>query len=222
MHPKKLLIVDDDALIRWALQRECESLNIVSRVVETAADALAELRNDFHDLIFLDINLPDGNGIELIEEIRRISPDSKIVIMSSDASPQHRQRALTGGAFQFLEKPFERSEIHSVLKSTFMEYPRQRKHPRFLCRMPLRISIMVPVPEEAQCDVDNLSGILSDVGAGGLRVRTEYPLREGQSIRAHVASGNDPILNLLPPQAIAEVVWVAPARDCVTAGLKFI
>jgi len=222
MYPEKLLIVDNDSLICWALQRELLSLNIVPCVVETATDTLVEVRNNSYDLIFLDIHLPDGNGIELLEEINRISPDSKIVIMSSDATPQTRLRAYAGGAFQFLEKPFERDEIHNVLRSAFGRDPQRRKHPRFLCRIPLRLSIVAPAPEEADCDLDNLRATLADVGAGGLRLRTEYPLREGQSIRARVAAGYAPILDLLPPQIQAEVVWVAPVKDCVTAGLKFL
>jgi hypothetical protein len=63
---------------------------------------------------------------------------------------------------------------------------------------------------------------MADVGTGGLRLRTEYPLRVGQSIQAHVASGDDPILKLVPPEATAEVVWVAAAQDGITAGLKFL
>jgi CheY-like chemotaxis protein len=222
MDSEKLLIVDDDALIGWALQRELASFNFQSRVVTNAADTLAEVRSDSYDLIFLDIHLPDGNGIELLEEIGRISPNSKIVIMSSDSSHHNRERAFAGGALQFLEKPFERSEIHSVLRSTFGEYPQPRNHRRFLCRIPLRFSIVAPAPEEAQCDLDNLTGIIADVGAGGIRLRTEYPLREGQSIHAQIAAWKDPVLGLVPPQAKAEVVWVSPAQDFVTAGLKFI
>ena len=222
MHPEKLLIVDDDALIRWALQRELESLNIVSHAAGTAEESLKELRNGSYALVFLDIHLPDGNGIELIEEIRRISPDSKVVIMSSDSSYINLQHALARGAFQFLEKPFDRSEILSVLKSAFGEYPQKRMHQRYFCRMPVRISVLVPVPEEAHCDLDNLNGTLADIGLGGFRLRTEYPLKVGQSIRAQIAAGNTPIPNLFPPQIQAKVVWVAPAQACVTAGLKLL
>jgi hypothetical protein len=123
---------------------------------------------------------------------------------------------------QFLEKPFDLSEVHGILESTSGRYPQKRKHPRHICRIPLRISVVDPVPEEAHYDLHNLSGTMADVGSGGLRLRTEYPLRVGQNVRAHVAAGNDPVLKLLPPQATAEVVWVAPAQDSYTAGLKFL
>jgi DNA-binding NtrC family response regulator len=128
MFPKKTLVVDDDKLIGWALQRELSSLDIFARVAETAADALAEVRRDFYDLIFLDIHLPDGDGIELLGEIDRMSPGSTVVIMSADASLAIRRRAEGGGAYRFLEKPFELSEIHGVLMSVSEERPRQRRH----------------------------------------------------------------------------------------------
>jgi CheY-like chemotaxis protein len=185
-------------------------------------DALAELRRQPYDIVFLDIHLPDANGIELLQEIDRISPDAIVIIMSGDASDSNRQRAYNGGAVQFLEKPFDLSEVHGIIKSTSGVYPQKRKHPRRVCRIPLRISIVNPAPEEALYDLHNLSGTMADVGSGGIRLRTEYPLRVGQSVRAHAASGNDPVLKLLPPQATAEVVWVDPTRDSYTAGLKFL
>jgi CheY-like chemotaxis protein len=222
MSQKKVLVVDDDKLICWALEKEFAALDLETCIVGNAADALAELRKQPYDIVFLDIHLPDLNGLELLQEIDRISPDATIIIMSGDASETNRQRAFTGGALQFLEKPFDLSEVHGILRSATGEYSQKRKHTRHICRIPLRISILEPAPEEAQYDLHNLRGLMADVGSGGLRLRTEYPLRVGQSVRAHVAAGNDPILKFVPPQATAEVVWVAPAQDCVTAGLKFL
>jgi CheY-like chemotaxis protein len=222
MSQKKVLVVDDDNLICWALEKEFAGSGHSTRVVESGEDALAELRRQPYDLVFLDIHLPDSNGIELLQEFNRITPDAKIIIMSGDASDSNRHRAFNGGAVQFLEKPFDLSEVHGILESTSGKYTQKRKHPRHICRVPLRISIVDPAPEEALYDLHNLSGTMADVGSGGLRLRTEYPLRVGQSVRPHVAAGNDPVLKLLPPHVIAEVVWVAPAQDSCTAGLKFL
>ena len=219
---KRVLVVDDDKLICWALEREFAGLGLSTHAVENGADVLAELRRQPYHIVFLDIHLPDANGIDLLQEITRISPDAKIIIMSGDASDANRQRAYNGGAMQFLEKPFDLSEVHGILESTSGKYTQKRKHSRHICRVPLRISIVDPAPEEALYDLHNLSGTMADVGSGGLRLRTEYPLRVGQNVRAHVAGGNDPVLKLLPPHATAEVVWVAPAQDSYTAGLKFL
>lgn len=222
MPHKKVLVVDDDQLVCWALEKEFAGMGLSTHVVENGADALAELRRQPYDIVFLDIHLPDGNGIDLLREIDKISPNAIVIVMSGDASDTNRQRAFNGGAVQFLEKPFDLSEVRGVLKSTSGRYPQKRKQPRRICRIPLRISIVNPAPEEAVNDLQYLSGTMADVGSGGMRLRTEYPLRVGQSVRAHAASGNDPALNLLPQQATAEVVWVAAAQDSYTAGLRFL
>ena len=220
--PPKILVVDDDKLICWALQREFASLNITTRVVETATNALAELRKDSYDLVFLDIHLPDGNGIELLEEVGRISPNAKIAIMSGDASETNRESAIAGGALQFLEKPLDLPEIHSILKSTLGAHGHKRKHPRHICRIPLRISIVEPSPEEDQYDLNNLSGMAANFGVGGLRLQTDYPLKVGQHVRARTDSINDLFRRFVPPESRAEVVWVDPAQEGVVAGLQFV
>jgi len=222
MPPKKVLVVDDDHLICWALEKEFAGSGHTTQVVQNGANALTELRRQAYDLVFLDIHLPDGNGMTLLGEIEKIAPDATVVIMSGDASETNREIAFAGGALQFLEKPFDLSEIHSILKSTLGEHANMRKHPRHICRIPLRISVVEPAPEEAQYDLHNLSGMMAEVGSGGLRLRTEYPLRVGQFIRARTSSENEHFRKYIPPETCAEVVWVAPAQDGVVAGLKFV
>jgi len=223
MHSAKLLVVDDDSLICWGLEKEFSGMGITTRIVENGADALSELRRQPYDTVFLDIRLPDSNGLDLLPEIKKISPDVPIVIMSGMASEANRKRAFESGAVKFLEKPFDLSEAHAILKDALAGKLRIRKYPRNSCRIPLRITIVNPVAEEARYNLTNLGGTMADVGFGGFRVRTKYPLAVGQNIRAHVdAAGDDPTLKLFPPQATAEVVWVAPTHDSVMAGLKFL
>lgn len=218
----KILVVDDDKLICWALEKEFAGLGLATQVVETGEEALAELRRHPYNIVFLDIHLPDANGIELLSEIDAISRDAKIIIMSGDASETNRERAFTSGALQFLEKPLDLSEIHGILKSTLGAHGHKRKHPRHICRTPLRISIVAPAPEEAQYDLHNLSGLMAEFGPGGFRLRTEYPLRVGQHIRARTVSENNIYRSFAPPESCAEVVWVDPVHDGVVAGLKFV
>jgi hypothetical protein len=142
--------------------------------------------------------------------------------MSSDASEVNQEKAFTGGALQFLEKPLDLSEIHGILKSTLEEHANKRKHMRHICRIPIRISIVEPAPEEAQYDLHNLNGLLAEFGSGGLKLRTEYPLQVGQHVRVRANTENDRFRRFVPPDSRAEVVWVAPAQDGVVAGLKFV
>jgi len=219
---QRILVVDDDKLTCWALEKEFAGLGHTTRVVESGEEALAELRRQPYDIVFLDIHLPDANGIELLREIDAISRNAKIIIMSGDASETNRESAFAGGALQFLEKPLDLSEIHGILKSTLGEYAHKRKHPRHICRIPLRISIVEPAPEEAQYDLHNLSGMAADFGFGGLRLQTDYPLKVGQNVRARADAEYDHFRRFVPNESSAEVVWVAPAQNGVVAGMKFV
>ena len=222
MSPKEVLVVDDDSLICWALQKEFASASLAARFAGNARDALAGLRDHSCDVIFLDIRLPDGNGLELLGEIRTLSPDARIVILSADATEENRRRAIEGGVVQFIEKPFDISEIRKVLRTVAGDDLPRRKSPRYFCRIPVRLSIVTPVPEEPGLDAHNLAGVMADVGDGGLRVHTDYPLRAGQRLRVRIEAENDPLSKFLPPRRMAEVVWVEPKGGDVTAGLRFL
>ena len=225
MFPKihsRILVVDDDKLICWALERELHSTDFSTHIVETGIDALEELKRHPYDILLLDVHLPDASGLDLIREIRGISPATKIIMMSADASESNRQRAIAEGTLQFLEKPLDLAEIHRILRSTLREHGSMRKHPRHICRIPLRISIVEPAPEEADFDLNNLNGTAADFGFGGLRLHTEYPLRVGQHVRTRADAGYDHFLRVVPSESSARVVWVAPAKDGVMAGLQLV
>lgn len=222
MTRNKVLVVDDDSLICWALRKEFASLALPARFVSNAQDALAELSDGSHDLVFLDIHLPDGNGIDLLDKIRNISQNARIIILSADPSEENRRRAIAAGVIQFIEKPFDISDIHRVLRSLTGHYSPTRTFPRYFCRVPVRLSIVTPIPEESGFDLHNLGGLMADVGTGGLRVHTEYPLRAGQRVRARIEAESDPLSKFLPPRGMAEVIWVELREGDVTAGLKFL
>jgi len=117
MTSMKVLIVDDNELICLGLGRTLSRRNIVHHAVEDGENALSEVRRTFYDLVFLDIHLPDANGLDLIREIRRISPGTKVVILSSDGSENNVRRALAEGALRFMEKPYENSEVMEILEA---------------------------------------------------------------------------------------------------------
>jgi DNA-binding NtrC family response regulator len=119
MTSMKVLIVDDNQLICFGLGRMLSRLSLFHRAVEDGANALAEVRATFYDLVFLDIRLPDANGLDLMKELRWVSPETKIVIISSDGSETNVRRALSEGALRFLHKPFDPSEVEEALAAAF-------------------------------------------------------------------------------------------------------
>lgn len=117
MTSMKVLIVDDNQLLCPGLGRMLSRMNLLHRAVEDGANALTEVRATFYNLVFLDIRLPDANGLDLMKEFRWISPETKIVVISSDGSESNVRRALSEGALRFLHKPFDRSEVEEALES---------------------------------------------------------------------------------------------------------
>ncbi len=221
--PKRLLVVDDDRLICWALGREFAPHGLAVSCCHDGKDALDCVRAGGCDLAILDVNLPDTNGIALLGEIRKIAPGTRAVVMSADADAAVVRRAIAAGADRFVEKPFDPSAFRAHVISMLRDYPVARRHPRHPCRFPVRISLLAPLPAGAGPGIDRLDGVAEDVGAGGYRIATEFPLASGQVVRVTAGRDNavDPFLDLVPPHATAEVRWATMAPGGFQAGLGF-
>lgn len=222
MQPVDVLVVDDEPLICWALKRRFSVRHMSVHVVGNCGDALARLREKPYGLVLLDIHLPDGDGLDLLPEIRAISPDTRVIVISADATEQNRRRALSGGAIQFIEKPFNINDITRMVESSFGEYPEKRKYARYICHFPLRLEAACPVPPDGHPRTALLGSVAVDVGTGGVRLYTGYPMEKGQRFRLRMEGGDDPLSKFVPPDAIAEVIWVLRQDDGVVAGLRFL
>lgn len=116
--PRSVLVVDDEPLIRWSLG---ETLSDHGFEVKQAASAEAlqvvnEAGRPF-DTIFLDFRLPDSNDLKLLENLRRLQPAGRIILMTAFGTPDMVQGALDLGAFRVLNKPFELGEIAGLVDS---------------------------------------------------------------------------------------------------------
>jgi len=105
-HRTTALVLDDDLLLGWALQRQLAACGHPAHAVQTRAAAAEKLRVRTFELVFLDVHLPDGCGIDLLPLVRATSPRAQVVVMSADASEEELARARADGAL-FVEKPFD-------------------------------------------------------------------------------------------------------------------
>ncbi len=106
-----MLLVDDEEELRLTLQ---EGLEGASHHVTTASNAMRAreaMESGKFDVAILDIRLPDGNGIELLEEFRKIDPDMGIILMTGYAEVDTAVEAIRLGADDFLKKPFDVDEL---------------------------------------------------------------------------------------------------------------
>jgi len=108
MDAERILIVEDDVRLADALAREL-NLAYDTVVVHTGRDALFRAETETFDLILLDLNLPDMDGIEVAEQLEGVSAD--IVMLTARSDVASRVRGLYAGAADYLSKPFEMQEL---------------------------------------------------------------------------------------------------------------
>ncbi len=113
----KALIVDDEKEICMLLAYQLGKLGITSSKAHTISDGLESFDPQEHELVFLDINLPDGNGLDIIPMLKTKSPNIKIIVISAyDTKDEHR-KAYELGIFQFLGKPFSKKMVAEIVES---------------------------------------------------------------------------------------------------------
>jgi len=220
MVPRSVLLVVDDALIRWALEKELALYDVEVHGVGTGADALGRTRGTRYGMAFLDVQLPDADGLTLLEPLREHSPEARIVVFGCDASPEVKQTAFTRGAWQFIDKPFDLRDVVGLVRSRFGAYTEKRRHERYVCRLPLRVSLLAPPGAATPVELENLRCTTVNVGPGGMRLRTDYRLRVGQRLRARVLRPGDPCASYMQPEA--EVAWLDASESGCTAGLRWL
>ncbi len=108
-----LLVVDDEPAIRSAIGRAFADLTIIP--VESAAAALTAMKDSYPDLVILDQNLPDGNGLDLVAKLRAIDPDVPVVLLTGHGSVDLAVEALKQGVTDFIEKPFKLERLRTTV-----------------------------------------------------------------------------------------------------------
>ena len=112
---KKVLIVDDERMIRELLEEMLMREGMDVRSAPNGEEALKELRTSFYDMCFLDIILPGISGVETMGKIREISPKTKIALMTGYSGGNSVTQGKKNADY-FLKKPFEPSQIKKVIK----------------------------------------------------------------------------------------------------------
>src|ERR1043165_8051314 len=104
--PARILVVDDENTITCALELLLCEHDYDVNTASTAAEAEALLARRWFDLVFLDLRLPDSDGIRLLEQIKQTTPDTEVVLMTAYGSLEVTIEAIKRGAFYYVEKPF--------------------------------------------------------------------------------------------------------------------
>ncbi|BCS81899.1 response regulator transcription factor [Anaerocellum diazotrophicum] len=125
----KIVIVDDDMLIRKGIRNVIRWKDIECEICAEASsgdEALKVIEEVKPDIVITDIKMPNMDGIELIERIRKIIPQCKIVILTAYREFEYAQRAIKYGAFDFLLKPTKVEDIINVVQKAINEIKKEK------------------------------------------------------------------------------------------------
>lgn len=113
----KLLIIEDDASLSEIMCRALRSEGYVVECAATFFDADDKIAGYSYDCILLDIMLPDGNGLKLLEHIKALDKGDRVIIISARDSIDDKVAGLDLGADDYLAKPFYMAELSARIKS---------------------------------------------------------------------------------------------------------
>ena len=117
--PKTVLVVDDEALIRWSLSEGLADAGWTVRQAATGAEARSAVRRLEGQpfVLLLDLRLPDVSDLSLIRELRAARPDVPMIVMTAHGSDDDAEQALMAGVYSFVGKPFDVGEIVGMVNA---------------------------------------------------------------------------------------------------------
>lgn len=119
----QLLVVDDDPSVRNACAEIGAGMGFLTHVADSVPSARAHLQRYPVDLMLLDLKLPGGGGLMLLEEVKSKHPETAVIVMTAYATVISAVEAMRTGANDYLTKPFALEELATVL-----ERSAQRRH----------------------------------------------------------------------------------------------
>ena len=130
MNPISILVADDEENIRVLMQHWLQAAGHTVSLVGNATEGCAALKQQAFDLVITDVLMPDGDGLNLITEIRKLQPKTRIVAMSGGGRYLHGEDYLKMarglGAHAIVTKPFTFQELTAGMEQALAPLPERR------------------------------------------------------------------------------------------------
>ena len=114
---RKILVVDDEKMIRWSLGEALRGWGYEPIAADTANAALSAFDAEPPAAVLLDINLPDGSGLDVLRKIRHRQPEAVVIMITANVLVDETIAALRGGAYDFISKPINLEELHVAIRN---------------------------------------------------------------------------------------------------------
>jgi CheY-like chemotaxis protein len=144
---EKILVADDDRTTRFAISSMLKKAGYAVTAVRNGAEALRNIQRTSFALAFLDIWMPELTGLEVLARVRAGESHPKIIIMTSDGTPETVLRAIREQAFEYLSKPFPPKEVVEVARRAL----KQDASPpiEVISARPHWVELLIPCTREA-------------------------------------------------------------------------
>ncbi|HEV8590366.1 MAG TPA: sigma-54 dependent transcriptional regulator [Pyrinomonadaceae bacterium] len=113
----KVLVVDDEKMIRWSLGEALRGWGFEPVEAQTAAAAISAFDADPPAAVLLDINLPDGSGLDVLRKMRQREPEAIVIMITANVLVDETIAALRGGAYDFIGKPINLEELQVTIRN---------------------------------------------------------------------------------------------------------
>lgn len=116
---KKVLVVDDEDILRMLLTDTLEYEGFIVEEAEDGQEALEKIQSSQYDVIILDYMMPRMTGLELLEHLQPLELAIPVIMLTAKAQKTDEELALAKGASYFMPKPFSPNELVELVKSIF-------------------------------------------------------------------------------------------------------
>jgi two-component system, NtrC family, response regulator AtoC len=117
MPAEKVMIVDDERLVRWSLRQKCEEWGYAVVEADAGEPALRLAQSESPDLVLLDVRLPDLTGIEVLDQLKKTGTARSVIMITADPQLDDVKASLKLGAYDFVGKPIDFEALHEVMES---------------------------------------------------------------------------------------------------------
>lgn len=119
----RALVIEDEPLLQQSLKENLDSQQFVVDQALTSSEAMDFITANHYDLVLVDLNLPDGDGLELIPKIKKVDAETAVITITARGNLEDRVKGLNLGSDDYLSKPFSIHEltarIHAVLRRRY-------------------------------------------------------------------------------------------------------
>src|SRR5271168_4968114 len=117
MAAEKIMVVDDERLVRWSLRQKCEEWGYNVIEADSGVPALTLAQHESPDLVLLDVRMPDLTGIEVLDQLKKNGDARAVIMITADPQLDDVKSALKLGAYDFVGKPLDFEELRVSIQN---------------------------------------------------------------------------------------------------------